>query len=73
MCCTVRRQLFEVLTALAATPRRVPVVVACNKSDLGAKAFNDAFIVKQLEKELCALLRLRAPHAPPCGPLPDVA
>ena len=50
------RQLLQVLQALAARPRRPPphAIVACNKSDLGVKAFSDAFITKQLEKELCA-------------------
>jgi hypothetical protein len=48
-----RRQLLDVLLELERAPRKPHLILACNKSDLGAKAFNDAFIVKQLDKEMC--------------------
>ena len=37
---------------------RPQLILASNKSDLGAAAFDDAFILKQLDKELCAVLLL---------------
>lgn len=48
------RHLYEVLRRLAqcSGPRR-RLLVACNKADLGERAFSQAFIVRQLEKELC--------------------
>ena len=48
------RQLCDVLSALAAR-KAGKLLLACNKSDLGAKAFSEPFIVKQLEKEMCAV------------------
>lgn len=48
------RQLLGALTALAQRRRPRPgLLLACNKSDQGAKAFDEAFILKQLEKEMC--------------------
>jgi hypothetical protein len=30
-------------------------MIACNKADLGAKVFDSAFIIKELDKAMCAL------------------
>lgn len=51
------RQLYHVLQCQAhAASRRSRVVIACNKVDLEERAFSQDFIVKQLEKEMCAPL-----------------
>jgi GTPase SAR1 family protein len=55
-------RLHDVLASLAARGARgggANVLVACNKSDLGVKAFSDSFIVKQLEKEIGTLVETR--------------
>eukprot|EP00951_Prasinocladus_malaysianus_P007038 scaffold50307_cov56-Prasinocladus_malaysianus.AAC.1 len=44
--------LYDVLSHPALSRGRVPVLVACNKSDLGAKAHTIEFIRKKLEKEV---------------------
>ena len=46
------RFLYEVLTHPAVRKRRVPVLLACNKADHGAKAHTVDFIRKRLEKEM---------------------
>ncbi|KAI3424957.1 hypothetical protein D9Q98_008338 [Chlorella vulgaris] len=45
-------QLFEVLSAPSLARRRVPLLLACNKQDMGSKAHTVDFIRKRLEKEL---------------------
>lgn len=47
-----RRQLYDVLTHPAVIGRRLPIFLACNKSDMGVKAHSVDFIRKRLEKEL---------------------
>jgi Signal recognition particle receptor beta subunit len=54
------RHLYAVLRRLAQQPSRRPLLLACNKSDLSERAFSQDFIVRQLEKELYALLHLAA-------------
>lgn len=45
-------QLFDLLAHPAVAKRRVPVLLACNKADMGAKAHTVDFIRKRLEKEI---------------------
>jgi signal recognition particle receptor subunit beta len=56
------RQLFEVLSAPSLARRRVPLLLACNKQDMGSKAHTVDFIRKRLEKELDQVWR-RGEHA----------
>ncbi len=51
-----RRQLYEVLAARGAAGRRLPVLLAANKSDHGAKAHTPDFVRRRLERELCVFL-----------------
>lgn len=46
------RQLYEVLSQPALARHRAPVLLACNKQDLGSKAHTVDFIRKRLEKEI---------------------
>lgn len=46
------RQLLEVLVHPTVCKRRIPVVIACNKSDEGAKAHTVEFVRKRLEREM---------------------
>lgn len=46
------RQLYDVLTHPVIAGRRLPVLLACNKADAGAKAHTVDFIRKRLEKEI---------------------
>ncbi|KAK9813463.1 hypothetical protein WJX73_000210 [Symbiochloris irregularis] len=48
----IAEQLYEVITNLAAARRKPPILLACNKSDLGAKAHTSDFIRKRIEKEV---------------------
>lgn len=45
-------QLYEVLSHPAVLSNRTPLLLACNKSDVGVKAHTPEFIRKMLEKEL---------------------
>lgn len=45
-------QLYEVLSHPVVISRRLPVLLGCNKADLGVKAHTPEFIRKMLEKEL---------------------
>ena len=47
------RQLYEVLAHRSVAGRRLPVLLAANKSDAGIKAHTVDFIRKRLERELC--------------------
>lgn len=49
LCC---RQLYDLLSHPVFCNNHLPLLLACNKADLGAKAHTDAFIVKLLEKEM---------------------
>ncbi len=46
------RQLYDLLAHPAVAKRRLPVLLACNKMDMGAKAHTVHFIQKRLEKEI---------------------
>lgn len=46
------RQLLEVLVHPTVRRRRIPVLIACNKSDEGAKAHTVDFVRKRLEREM---------------------
>ena len=46
------RQLIEILNHPYVRKRRIPLVIACNKSDEGAKAHTVDFVRKRLEKEM---------------------
>ena len=48
-----RRQLYEVLAARGVAGRRLPVLLAANKADHGARAHTPEFVRRRLEKELC--------------------
>jgi signal recognition particle receptor subunit beta len=50
--CVWCRQLYEVLSQPALARRRVPVLLACNKQDMGSKAHTLEFVRKRLEKEI---------------------
>lgn len=53
-------QLYEVLSHPALARRRVPLLLACNKQDMGTKAHTVEFIRKRLEKELDQLRSTRS-------------
>jgi signal recognition particle receptor subunit beta len=44
--------MYEVLSNPAFARYKVPVLLACNKGDLGAKAHTIEFVRKKLEKEM---------------------
>lgn len=46
----IAQQLYEVLAHPLLSKRRMPVLLACNKVDCGAKAHTSEFIRKRLEK-----------------------
>ena len=46
------RQLLEILAHSAVRKHRIPVLIACNKSDEGAKAHTVDFVRKRLEREM---------------------
>lgn len=46
------RQLLEILVHPTVRKRRIPVLLACNKSDEGAKAHTVEFVRKRLEREM---------------------
>ena len=48
----IAEQLYEVLTHPALGKQRAPLLLACNKADLGAKAHTIEFIRKRIEKEI---------------------
>ncbi|KAL4427612.1 hypothetical protein ABPG75_001701 [Micractinium tetrahymenae] len=52
-------QLYEVLSQAALARRRAPVLLACNKQDMGSKAHTVDFIRKRLEKEIDQLRSTR--------------
>ncbi|KAI7841678.1 hypothetical protein COHA_004545 [Chlorella ohadii] len=52
-------QLYEVLSQPALARRRTPVLLACNKQDMGSKAHTVDFIRKRLERELDQLRSTR--------------
>ncbi len=56
-----RRQLYEVLAHKLVVGRRLPVLLAANKSDAGIKAHTADFIRKRLERELCVSVALDLP------------
>ena len=47
-----RRQLYDLLAHPAVGRRRLPVLLACNKADMGERAHTVDFIRKRLEKEI---------------------
>ncbi|CAD7701326.1 unnamed protein product [Ostreobium quekettii] len=51
----VAEQLFDLLSHPVFCSHHLPLLLACNKADLGAKAHTDTFIVKLLEKEIESL------------------
>lgn len=53
------RQLFDVLTHPVVAGRRLPILLACNKADLGSKAHTTQFIRKILEREIDAMRSTR--------------
>lgn len=46
------RHLYDVLTNPAISSLRVPILLVCNKADLGVKAHSVDFIRKRIEREL---------------------
>lgn len=48
----IAEQLFEVFSNAVLAKQRAPVLLACNKSDLGAKAHTIDFVRKRVEKEI---------------------
>ena len=56
----VAEQLYDVLADPAVTRRRLPVLLAANKADCGARAHTPDFIRKRLEKALGELRGTRA-------------
>ena len=62
------RLLYDVLSeaARAKGGAAAPVVLACNKSDLGEKAFGTDFIVTLLDKEMCASIAQLPCQPPAC-------
>jgi len=46
------RQVLEILAHPAVRKRRVPMLIACNKSDEGAKAHTVDFVRKRVEREM---------------------
>lgn len=46
------RQLYDVLAHPVIQQNRIPILLACNKIDMGLKAHSVDFIRKRLEKEL---------------------
>ncbi|KAK9828645.1 hypothetical protein WJX72_001279 [[Myrmecia] bisecta] len=55
----VAEQLYEVLANATVRKRRLPVLLACNKADMGPKAHTVEFIRKRLEKEIDQLRSTR--------------
>ena len=55
----VAEQLYDVITHPVIAGRRLPVLLACNKADAGAKAHTVDFIRKRLEKEIDAMRSTR--------------
>jgi len=53
------RYLYEVLSNPTVVRARVPLLLGCNKCDLGAKAHTVEFIKKKLEKEIESLRSTR--------------
>lgn len=60
----IAEQLYELLSHPVFSKHHIPILLACNKADLGARAHTEAFIVKLLEKEL---ENLRATHSTLAG------
>ena len=56
----VAEHLYDVLASRTISSRRVPVLLAANKADCGAKAHSVEFIRKRLEKALDQLCVTRA-------------
>ena len=56
----VAEHLYDVLASRTIGSRRVPVLLAANKADCGAKAHSVEFIRKRLEKALDQLCMTRA-------------
>ncbi|CAD7700227.1 unnamed protein product [Ostreobium quekettii] len=48
----IAEQLYDLLTHPVFRNHHIPLLLACNKADLGAKAHTDNFIVKLLEREI---------------------
>ncbi|KDD73132.1 hypothetical protein H632_c2503p1 [Helicosporidium sp. ATCC 50920] len=61
------RQLYDVLTFPEVVSRRIPVLIACNKADLGSRAHSLEFVKRRLEKELEELRESRADLDRDCG------
>ncbi|KAK9842265.1 hypothetical protein WJX81_003543 [Elliptochloris bilobata] len=51
----IAEQLYEVLTNAAVFKRRLPLLLACNKADQGARAHTVDFLRRRLEREVEAL------------------
>lgn len=51
---------MQVLSDPTVQSRRIPVLLMCNKSDLGMKAHTSDFVRKRLERELESLRGTRA-------------
>ncbi|KAL6768526.1 SRP2 [Auxenochlorella protothecoides x Auxenochlorella symbiontica] len=56
----IAEQLYDVLTHPSVVGRRLPILLVCNKSDMGVKAHSVDFIRKRLEKELDLLQTTRS-------------
>ena len=54
------RTSLQVLSDKTIQKRRVPLLLVCNKTDLGTKAHTSDFLRKRLEKEVEALRSTRA-------------
>ncbi|GFH07205.1 uncharacterized protein HaLaN_01973 [Haematococcus lacustris] len=57
-------ELFEVLTHPSVCRRRVPLLLACNKSDLDTQAHSLDFVRRTIERQLDAMRKTRATVSP---------
>lgn len=63
----------QVLSDTAVQKQRPPLLLLCNKTDMGAKAHTSDFVRKRLEKEIEALRSTRASLGEAGGPGPSLA
>lgn len=49
---TIAEQMYRLLSNQDFYNRRIPIMLACNKSDMGAKVHTEHFIEKKLEREI---------------------
>lgn len=59
VCVILCSQMFRLLTSPVVRGRGLPILVACNKSDGGAKAHTVDFIRKRMEKDINDILATR--------------